>query len=75
MIGMSVGVGGLADQLQVLVRPDVVVAAGREVGERLGEALGARRQPVVDQLLLLPHLLLENGEHDHGGGAGVFHLP
>ena len=69
------GGGGALEQAQVAARAGLVLGGGREVGERLGEALGAG----VDQPRVLgrlaAQLLLEERVEDDRADAGVGEPP
>ena len=69
------GCGGALEQAQVAPRPGLFLSGGREVGERLREALGA----CVDELRVLgrlaAQLLLEERVEDDRADAGVGEPP
>jgi len=45
----------------------------RKVSQRFGIALGAMGQMVKKLMSFKSDVFLEQGMHDHGRGAGVFH--
>src|SRR5690242_9056467 len=69
--GNSDGLLRLTNQLQVAFRPCVVGLEIWEIGDSLGEFIGAAREVLIDHNALERELFFEERGQDSGGDAGV----